>query len=311
MSRNFYKVMLGQGSREADACRVHGFLGTDYDIREDLTGLLPENWKEFNAQWLPRLLPVHKNKIAAGLAAANLWTVSKGIAIDDIVLSPTGVTNELMAGEITSEYHYVPEGPLHHRRAVRWLPGVIKRDELSNELRASLGSGGTVVRLERHGEEILRAIGDVPPRQTLFSTDETVEDVTQFAMEKYLEEFLIDNWANTDLGKEFDIYSENDEQVGRQFPSDTGPMDILAISKDKKKILVVELKKGRASDSVVGQVQRYMGYVMEVLAEPGQEVHGAIIALEDDLRIRRALQVTRNIEFYRYIISFKLERSSV
>ena len=53
MSRNFYKVMLGQGSREADACRVHGFLGTDYDIREDLTGLLPENWKEFNAQWLP------------------------------------------------------------------------------------------------------------------------------------------------------------------------------------------------------------------------------------------------------------------
>jgi restriction system protein len=309
MSRNFYKVMLGQGSREADACRVHGFLGTDYEIREDLTGLLPENWKEFNAQWLPRLLPLHKNKIAAGLAAANLWTVSKGIAIDDIVLSPTGVTNELMAGEITSEYHYVPEGPLHHRRSVRWLPGVIKRDELSTELRASLGSGGTVVRLERHGEEILRSIGDVPPRQTLFSTDETVEDVTQFAMEKYLEEFLIDNWANTDLGKEFDIYSENDEQVGRQFPSDTGPMDILAISKDKKKILVVELKKGRASDSVVGQVQRYMGYIMDVLAEPGQEVHGAIIALEDDLRIRRALQVTRNIEFYRYIINFKLERA--
>jgi restriction system protein len=85
-------------------------------------------------------------------------------------------------------------------------------------------------------------------------------------------------------------------------------MDILAISKDKKKILVVELKKGRASDSVVGQIQRYMGYIMEVLAEPGQEVHGAIIALEDDLRIRRALQVTRNIEFYRYIINFKLDK---
>jgi hypothetical protein len=36
MTRNFYKVMLGQGSREADACRVHSFLGTDYDVREDL-----------------------------------------------------------------------------------------------------------------------------------------------------------------------------------------------------------------------------------------------------------------------------------
>lgn len=308
MTRSFYKVMLGPGSRDADACRVHGFLGTDYEIRQDLTGHLPENWRDFNAEWLPPLLPIHKNKIAAGLAAGNLWTVSKGIAIGDIVLSPTGVSNELMAGEVTGDYYYFAEGPLHHRRSVRWLPGVIKRDELSSELRASLGSGGTVVRLERHGEEILRAIGDVPPRQTLFSTDETVEDVTQFAMEKYLEEFLVDNWSNTDLGKEFDIYSENGEQVGRQFPTDTGPMDILAISKDKKKILVVELKKGRASDSVVGQIQRYMGYIMDVLAEPSQEVHGVIIALEDDLRIRRALQVTRNIDFYRYIINFKLDK---
>jgi restriction system protein len=310
MNRNFYKVMLGQGSREADACRVHGFLGTDYDVREDLTGLLPDNWKEFNAQWLPRLLPLHKNKIAAGLAAANLWTVSKGIAVGDIVLSPTGVSNELMAGEITGEYHYVPEGPLHHRRSVRWLPGVIKRDEITNELRSSLGASGTVVRLERHSEEILRLIGDVPPPATLFSTDKTVENVTQFAMEKYLEEFLIDNWVHTDLGKEFDIYSEDEEQVGRQFPTDTGPMDILAISKDKTKLLVVELKRGRASDSVVGQVQRYMGYVVEVLAESNQEVHGVIIALEDDLKIQRALKVTRNIEFYRYIINFKLERVS-
>jgi restriction system protein len=310
MSRSFYKVMLGQGSREAEVCRAHGFLGADYDVREDLAGSLPDHWKEFNAQWLPRLLPVHKNKIAAGLAAANLWTVSKGIAIGDIVLSPTGTSNELMAGEVTSDYHYVPEGPLHHRRSVRWFPGVIKRDELSNDLRGSLGSGGTVVRLERHAEEILRAIGDVPPVETLFSTDKTVEDATQFAMEKYLEEFLIDNWANTDLGKEFDIYSENDEQVGRQFPTDTGPMDILAISKDKTKLLVVELKRGRASDSVVGQVQRYMGYVVEVLAEANQEVHGVIIALEDDLKIQRALKVTRNIEFYRYIINFKLEKMS-
>lgn len=300
--------MLGPGSRCADICREHNFLGADYSVHEDLSGSLPENWREFNAQWLPRLLPLHKNKIAAGLAAGNLWTVSKGLAIGDIILSPTGLSNELMAGEVISDYHYVHEGPLQHRRGMKWLPGVIRRDELSSDLRSSLGSGGTVVRLERHADEILRAIGDFHPPQTLLSTDATVEDVTQFAMEKYLEEFLIDNWASTEIGKDFDIYSENGEQVGRQFPTDTGPMDILAISKDKKKILVVELKKGRASDSVVGQVQRYMGYILDVLAEPGQSVHGAIIAVEDDLRIRRALQVTQNIDFYRYIINFKLDK---
>ena len=64
--------------------------------------------------------------------------------------------------------------------------------------------------------------------------------------------------------------------------------------------------KGRASDNVVGQIQRYMGYVLEELAKEHQIVKGVIIALEDDLRIKRALAVTLNIEFYRYQVSFKL-----
>jgi restriction system protein len=42
------------------------------------------------------------------------------------------------------------------------------------------------------------------------------------------------------------------------------------------------------------------------LAEPGQDVRGVIIAMEDDLRLRRALKVAPNIEFYRYEVSFKM-----
>jgi restriction system protein len=49
-----------------------------------------------------------------------------------------------------------------------------------------------------------------------------------------------------------------------------------------------------------------MGYVKEELAEPHQTVRGVIIALEEDLRIKRALSVTQNIDFYRYQVSFKL-----
>lgn len=56
----------------------------------------------------------------------------------------------------------------------------------------------------------------------------------------------------------------------------------------------------------VGQIQRYMGYVKDELAEADQQVKGVIIALEDDLRIRRALSVAQNIEFYRYQLSFRL-----
>lgn len=114
------------------------------------------------------------------------------------------------------------------------------------------------------------------------------------------------NWGQTELGKHYEIYMEDGELVGQQYPTDTGAIDILAISKDKKELLVVELKKGRASDYVVGQIQRYMGYVKDELAEKNQTVRGVIIALEDDLRLRRALSVTDNIEFYRYQVNFKL-----
>ena len=72
----------------------------------------------------------------------------------------------------------------------------------------------------------------------------------------------------------------------------------------------MELKKGRASDVVVGQIQRYMGYVKEVLAEANQSVRGVIIAFEDDIKIHRALSVANNIEFYTYKVSFKLEKKS-
>ena len=62
----------------------------------------------------------------------------------------------------------------------------------------------------------------------------------------------------------------------------------------------MKLKKGRASDAVVGQTLRYMGFVQDELAEDGQTVLGVIVAHEDDQRIRRALTMTPNIAFYRY-----------
>ena len=71
-------------------------------------------------------------------------------------------------------------------------------------------------------------------------------------------------------------------------------------------MLVIELKRGRASDVVVGQIQRYMGYVKDELLEQGQVVKGLIIGKEDDLKLRRALSVCTNIEFYKYKIDFKL-----
>ncbi|MEY4918081.1 MAG: hypothetical protein RL616_1994 [Verrucomicrobiota bacterium] len=181
---------------------------------------------------------------------------------------------------------------------------------MSLELRNSTGAIGTVSNITAYAEEIEKLLAGNAPAK-LISTDETVEDASVFALEKHLEDFLVQNWKQTELGKNYSIYEEDGELVGQQYPSDTGPIDILAISKDKKELLVVELKRGRASDVVLGQVQRYMGYVQEELAENGQKVKGVIIALEDDVKIRRALAVAQNIEFYRYQVSFKLFKNNL
>ena len=53
-----------------------------------------------------------------------------------------------------------------------------------------------------------------------------------------------------------------------------------------------------------------MGYIQEEFATEGQVVKGAIIAFEEDKGIKRALSVTRNIEFYKYQIKFNLTKVS-
>lgn len=202
---------------------------------EDLSGKLPDAWRDFNHRYIPVYLAnrPEKNKIAAGLACGMLWTLAKGMIKGSIVLSPDG-TGRYRVAEIVGDYEYVEGEVLPHRRAVRWLPQVIERSEMSESLRNSLGSTGTVVTISKPAfiaeiEGFLSGVAASP----LVSTDSSIEDPIAFAMERHLEDFLVENWANTDLG---------------------------------------------------------------------------IIALEDDQRIRRALAMTRVIDFYRYEISFKLVR---
>lgn len=305
--KNYYRVMLGSKSTHAALCRDQGFIGADYQINQDLGTDLTDNWRDFNQKYRPIFLAAHPDKkmIGAGLACGALWTVAKGIQKGDLVLCPNG-SGTYFVGEVAGDYFYAPGHPLPHRRSVNWLAQTILRDDMSEALKNSAGSIGTVSTITPHATEIEKLLGGQIHAPALIATDPDVEDATAFAMEKHLEDFLVKNWAQTDLGKDYDIYTEDGEPVGQQYPTDTGPMDLLAVKKDKSELLVVELKKGKASDVVVGQVLRYMGFVKEDLAEPNQAVRGVIIALEDDLRIRRALAVTPSIEFFRYQISFKL-----
>ena len=296
--------MLGRKSIHAESCFNGGFVGTDFDVHHDLSGRLPDNWRDFNKEFIPIYLENNpdKSKITAGLACGAIWTVSKGMDQGDIVLCPDGA-GQYRVGEISGVYNYANGEILPHRRSVRWLDLLIDRKAMSEDLRHSCGSIGTISKVSKYSAEIERFLQGV--------TVETIEDSSSFALEKHLEDFLVKNWNSTELGKEYIIYEEDGEPSGQQYATDTGPIDILAISKDKKTLLVIELKKGKASDDVVGQILRYMGYVKDVLAEPEQTVRGIVIALDDDKKLRRALAMLSDVKFYSYKVNFKLVKGQV
>lgn len=307
--KKYYRVMLGKGSAFAEHCFAGNFIGADFGIAHDLSQKLPDEWRAFNKQFIPVFLAGHpdKTRIGAGLACGALWTVSKGINVGDSVLCPDG-TGVYRVGEVVGDYQYAFGQVLPHRRPVRWLREGIDRAAMSDALKHAAGAIGTVSDISGYREEIEKLIG-VRADPVIVSTDPAVEDPAAFVLEEHLEDFLVANWAQTELGKDYDIFEEDGEKVGQQYRTDTGPLDILAIRKDKNELLVVELKKGRASDAVVGQILRYMGYVKQELAEEGQTVRGVIIALEDDQRIRWALVAASDVDFYRYQISFKLVKT--
>ena len=305
--KNYYRIILGRKHKFFDEGKKGNFIGLGFLGKIDLSNELID-YTEFNAKYIPVYLQSHpdKTKSAASLSCGMLWRIVNEIKIGDIVFCPDG-KGTYYVGEISSNYQYHKDGNLPHRREVTWYSKTIPRTEMSKSLKNSSGSVLTMISITKYADEIESLLSDSRPNMITVS-DETVEDASEFALEEQLEDFLVENWSSTELGKNYEIFQVDGEIAGQQYPTETGPIDILAISKDKKSLLVIELKRGRVSDKVVGQCLRYMGFVKSQVAEPSQNVRGMIIAHDDDINIRHALSVTQNIEFYTYKIDFQLEK---
>lgn len=133
---------------------------------------------------------------------------------------------------------------------------------------------------------------------------------TQFALEKYLEEFIVSNFGVV-FGPDIQVYLEDDGTSGKQYQTDVGPIDILAWEPGSNSYVVMELKKGRTSDRVVGQTLRYMGWVKEHLCknENGEEekgLRGVIICRDWDENLEYAVSIVDNVEVRYYRVDFQL-----
>jgi len=106
------------------------------------------------------------------------------------------------------------------------------------------------------------------------------------------------------------VLYQDEETSGRQYRTSVGYIDLLAIDRDNEKFVVIELKKGRSSDQVVGQILRYMGWVKENLTVDEYEkysVRGIIISKEKDDDLEYALGMVPNLNVYLYSVSFTLK----
>lgn len=128
-----------------------------------------------------------------------------------------------------------------------------------------------------------------------------------FVLEKYLQEFMFSNWDCLELGQDWALYSaDGDAETAVEFPTDIGRIDLLAKHRIEPKRLVVELKRNQTSDDTVGQVLRYMGWVQEKLAAPGELVEGLIVARALDQKLKYALSRVDDVSMQVYRIDFSL-----
>jgi len=129
---------------------------------------------------------------------------------------------------------------------------------------------------------------------------------SKFGLERHLHEFLLDNWQNIGLAKEWQLFEKDDEVIGSEYRTDVGRIDLLARHIQRPEWLVIELKRDQAVDSTVGQILRYMGWVQKNLANAGEVVKGLIIAKDGDLTLDYALTQVSHVTVKTYRVRFEL-----
>ncbi len=129
----------------------------------------------------------------------------------------------------------------------------------------------------------------------------TVEAARAFAFEQDLQNYLVKNLGVIEPG--LHLYEE-EEITGVQFPVGGRYIDILAVDKDGRYV-VVELKLSRGYDRVVGQLLRYMGWVEQNM-ETTKPVRGIIVANEITGDLKLACSRIPDVRLIEYEISFKL-----
>lgn len=266
----------------------------------DVSKMNREELSEAIASTYPEKPPPTK-----GLYANMIWAFYHEISPGDFVIARRGRKTLAAVGKVSQSAFYAPgTNPADGRPnflKVSWkeqprdkvFPGVVFPMSTLRELSA---------------EQFGNLVEGSGPRPVPSEAAEATEDPSAFVLEKYLEEFIVSNFETIFKG-ELAIYEDADGNGGQQYRAESGQIDVLAVEQESKAFVVIELKKGRPSDKVVGQILHYMGWVKKNLCTEGQGVKGLIICRDPDPKLTYALEMTNNIDVRYYNVSFKLREA--
>jgi hypothetical protein len=130
-------------------------------------------------------------------------------------------------------------------------------------------------------------------------------------VETKLEDYVVQHWSRIDFGARLRIYQEDGEAAGQQYDTgEIGRMDLLCEDLDTGEVVIIELKKGRPSDEVIGQLARYMGWVREKVAQ-GRGVRGIVLAPDFDAKMKYAARAIPGVALLRYEVKFEIHPESL
>lgn len=165
-------------------------------------------------------------------------------------------------------------------------------------------------------EELKKRFGSIESFLNYLSEGKWVEKVTEYPKE--VKESIVNERLTRQIGKtslleanlenfvvdRVDQIEPGLKLVGRQVDTkEVGRLDLLCEDYEGN-LVVVELKRGAASTSIIDQTQRYMGWAMARKAKPGQKVRGIIVVGQKDTALEYAVRANPMVQVKSFKLSF-------
>ncbi|HEY8604822.1 hypothetical protein [Tsuneonella suprasediminis] len=239
-------------------------------------------------------------------AATDIKGFGKGIITAILIVAypnKYGVWNNTSESGLV-ELELMPQWPRGASFGARYAAINTVLNDLAKELDVDLWTLDTIWWYLSEGEADYDGSEEVSPVNEV----RTAQVATRFAIERHLHDYLFDNWSQLELSGDWELYARDGEpEAGYEFPTPVGRIDLLARHRRESRWLVIELKRDKSSDAVVGQVLRYIGWISAHFAQPGETVEGLVIAARGEDKLHYALSAVPCVSFKSYEVEFRLK----